>query len=628
MNQKNKLIIVSFIMLGLGFVIGKFSGSSPKGHHDHGSHVSGSSAKAAEVWSCSMHPQIKLPKKGKCPICFMSLIPLNSSHSDVGERALLMSKAALALAEIETEKVERGKAYSEINMVGKVAVDTTKINDVIILADGQIRKLYVNYEGVPIKKGDHLAEIYSPKIYAAGQDYLVLLNSLGRDKELLSSTKTKLILLGAPKSYIDSIQNNKKVPETFILRSPIEGVVENILGYQGMWVKAGQLLCRIIDMSQLWINLDAYETDITWIRYGQEVRITAQAIPGKEFKGLISFIPPRMNDKTRTTKVRVNITNEKSLLKPDMFVSATVKAEINENGNLVLNGMEGKWISPMHPEIIKDKPSSCDICGMKLVKAEELGYKSNPLNEMPLLVPETSVMITGKRAVVYIRKKGSKPIFEGREIVLGPKTGSYFVVLGGLEEGELVVTKGNFKIDSALQIQAKPSMMSMKGGESLIHNIENQNIKIKNEDLNNSLEDFLSYYLEIHNLLSNDQFDKVPGLSKTLKEEMDYFDYSTLNEAENKVFSKLNKLLISSMEHIEHLTDIKIYRKNFKWVSKATITLLDKVKYKDESLSIMFCSMANSEWVQKGEDVKNPFYGKSMLKCGEVKKTLSPKTTN
>jgi Cu(I)/Ag(I) efflux system membrane fusion protein len=128
--------------------------------------------------------------------------------------------------------------------------------------------------------------------------------------------------------------------------------------------------------------------------------------------------------------------------------------------------MAGKWICPMHPSIVKTTVGQCDICGMDLVTTESLGYVSaKEPNEAPLVIPTSAPLITGKRAVVYVRLEGKeKPTFEGREIALGPRAGDYYLVKEGLAEGELVVTNGNFKIDSALQIQAKPSMMNPQGG--------------------------------------------------------------------------------------------------------------------------------------------------------------------
>ncbi len=126
--------------------------------------------------------------------------------------------------------------------------------------------------------------------------------------------------------------------------------------------------------------------------------------------------------------------------------------------------LEGKWIGPMHPEIVRDQPGRCPICGMELVKAESLGYAPADVQHAPMVVPATAPLITGERAVVYVRVPDrEQPTFEGRVVELGPRAGEYYVVRSGLELGEQVVVKGSFNIDSSLQIQAKPSMMSPQG---------------------------------------------------------------------------------------------------------------------------------------------------------------------
>jgi Cu(I)/Ag(I) efflux system membrane fusion protein len=129
--------------------------------------------------------------------------------------------------------------------------------------------------------------------------------------------------------------------------------------------------------------------------------------------------------------------------------------------------LAGKWICPMHPEVVKDGPGECDVCGMPLVPAESLGYGTvDPENQQPpLVIPKSAALITGKRAVVYVEvPNAAEPTYEGREIVLGPQAGDYYLVSHGLKEGELVVTNGAFKIDSEIQIQARPSMMTPEGG--------------------------------------------------------------------------------------------------------------------------------------------------------------------
>ncbi|MHC4185184.1 MAG: heavy metal-binding domain-containing protein, partial [Planctomycetota bacterium] len=173
--------------------------------------------------------------------------------------------------------------------------------------------------------------------------------------------------------------------------------------------------------------------------------------------------------KTRTVKLRVNVENPDGRLKPGMFVRAVVRAEVAQAGHVMDPAMAGKWICPMHPDIVKDAAGNCDICEMDLVTTESLGYvKIDAPKEAPLVIPASAPLITGTRAVVYVRlAQPDKPTYEGREVVLGPRAGDYYIVNSGLSEGEVVVTKGSFKIDSAMQIRAKPSMMSAPAGQTI-----------------------------------------------------------------------------------------------------------------------------------------------------------------
>lgn len=616
-------VVASFLIVGV--LIGRFS--APKDQHDHSGHeqAEGTVAKSETptTWTCSMHPQIKLPKKGKCPICFMDLIALTSSSGEEGPRELRMSEAALALAEIETTEVKREEASVKTDLVGKIVIDTTKVQDIALLAEGEIRKLFVSYEGISVKKGDHLAEIYSPEVYAAGQDYLVALGSPTVHRDLIVSSLKKLKLLAVPQDYIETVEKNREVPETYTLKSPSDGFVRMIKGYQGMWLKKGEMLLRVVDMSTLWANLDAYESDLAWIRYGQNLSIQAEAIPGKTFEGMITYIPPELDNRTRTVKVRVNVPNPEFELKPGMFVSALLESKVSSKGSVIAEDLQGKWISPMHPEIIKDSPGSCDVCGMDLVKAEELGYGQAQPSLHPLLIPASSVLITGKRAVVYIRKPGNAPVFEGREIVIGPRAGHLYVVLEGLKEGELIVTKGNFKIDSALQIQAKPSMMSMEGGESLLQGPNQAElILINNQALKESTVDFIDIYLEIQNKLTKDDFSEVTDLASELKGELEYFDYTELSPKELEQLNLVLDALKKSMEHLHHYRDIESFRKGYKKVSNEIISMIKLTGHAKEGLHHMYCSMADGHWIQDNKKLLNPYYGQSMLRCGDVKESL------
>jgi Cu(I)/Ag(I) efflux system membrane fusion protein len=164
-------------------------------------------------------------------------------------------------------------------------------------------------------------------------------------------------------------------------------------------------------------------------------------------------------------KVRVNLPNPELRLKPDMFVRGTVQAVLTPHGRSVDASLAGKWMCPMHPEVVADTGGDCPLCGMALVTVEELGFVAAGADAPPLVVPATAPLITGKRAVVYVRVPGEdRPTFEGREVELGPRGGDWYVVRSGLAEGDEVVVQGAFKLDSELQIRARPSMMSPEDG--------------------------------------------------------------------------------------------------------------------------------------------------------------------
>ncbi len=432
------------------------------------------------VWTCSMHPQIRQPKPGPCPLCGMDLIPAADpgAASSPGTRRLVVTPEAAKLMDIQTTPVQRRFVHAVVRMVGKVDFDETRLSDITAWVGGRLDRLYVDYTGVTVNKGDHMVELYSPQLLSAQEELLQAiqtvreLESSGVDivreatQATVQAAREKLRLWGITESQIQEIEQRGTARDHVTISSPVSGVVIHKHAQEGMYVQTGTRIYTIADLTHVWVRFDAYESDLAWLRYGQAVRFTTQAHPGQAFRGTIAFIDPVLNDKTRTVKVRVNITNPQGLLKPGMFVRGTVHADVANDGRVMDPDLVGKWICPMHPEVVKDQSDSCDICGMALVKAQDLGYIAPDETESakPLVVPASAVLVTGKRAIVYVKQPHTDPpAFEGREITLGPRAGDDYIVQGNLREGELVVTHGNFKIDSALQLQAKPSMMNPHG---------------------------------------------------------------------------------------------------------------------------------------------------------------------
>ncbi|MHC4359264.1 MAG: efflux RND transporter periplasmic adaptor subunit [Planctomycetota bacterium] len=472
----HKVLIIVLIAFVLGYLIRGWRVSSQLNTE----HIHAAQDKE-RIWTCSMHPQIRQPKPGKCPICFMDLVPINSG-GEVGSREISFSQDALKLMEIQTSPVERKFVEAQIRMVGKADIDETRLKHITAWVPGRIDRLYVDFTGTQVTKGDHMVYLYSPELISAQAEFLQAAKSVQNIKpdssELikrsiratLEAASEKLRLLGLTEQQIEKIEETGQPTDYITIYAPIGGVVINKHVTEGTYVQTGTKVYTIADLSQLWVQLDAYESDMMWIRYGQDVEFTTEAYPGEVFKGQISFISPTVNPKTRTIKVRLNVSNPEEKLKPDMFVRAIVRSKIALGGKVMAADMAGKWICPMHPSVVKDNAGKCDICQMDLVTTESLGYvKADLLDQAPLAIPATVPLITGKRAVVYVQKPDTeKPTFEGREVVLGPRAGDYYLVKEGLVEGEIVVTKGNFKIDSALQIQAKPSMMNPRGQKAPI----------------------------------------------------------------------------------------------------------------------------------------------------------------
>lgn len=469
--KRSKIIIIILIAFAAGFLIRGGKVGKMKAPP-----AATGQSEQQQWWTCAMHPQIRQPKAGKCPICFMDLIPVSQESPQATAREISFSNEALKLMEIETTPVERKFVETQIYMVGKVDYDESRVKYITAWVPGRIDRLYVDFTGIQVAKGDHMVYLYSPQLISAQAELLQSAEAQKKLKpdsseflvrsntETLNAAREKLRLLGLTDEQIKQVEKTGQPQDHITIYAPIGGIVIEKNANQGMYVDTGTKIYTIADLSEVWVKLDAYESDLVWLRYGQKVDVVVEAYPGEIFTGTISFISPILDPQTRTIKLRVNVPNPDGKLKPEMFVHAIARSKVAMGGMVMDPDMAGKWICPMHPSVVKDSTGQCDICGMDLVTTESLGYAAAKPEEAPLVIPASAPLITGKRAVVYVQLPDSnKPSFEGREVVLGPRAGDYYIVEQGLTEGETVVMKGNFKIDSALQIQAKPSMMNPEG---------------------------------------------------------------------------------------------------------------------------------------------------------------------
>ncbi|MGB8490920.1 MAG: efflux RND transporter periplasmic adaptor subunit [Bacteroidales bacterium] len=432
-----KILSNTYIRYSMLIILGVFAGRLFfHGPREYAVKQLSTEQKSNTIWTCAMHPQIRMDHPGKCPICGMDLIPLNQQTADESEPgAVHLTREAADLAYVQTSIATVQKPLKEVRLYGKVQPDERSIQSQTAHMPGRIEKLMVNFTGETVHKGQPLAVIFSPELITARQELLEAAKMKNTQPEIYGAAKDKLRQWKITDAQISEIENSAEVPDNFEILSNTNGVIIDRRVSYGDHVDQGTVLFDVANLSDVWVMFDAYESDLSFLRTGDKLSFTVQALPGSVFTGTITFIDPVIDPVTRVARVRVEIGNSNGRLKPEMFATGIVMSDLNQYRNKIV-------------------------------------------------VPRSAVLWTGTRSIVYVKQPGTEPVFKMREIELGPSLGNSYVVIGGLNAGEEIVTNGTFSVDASAELQGKPSMMNPEGGE--MNTMPGMNMPAKGTKENNT----------------------------------------------------------------------------------------------------------------------------------------------
>lgn len=579
LNKRTLVIAVSTLVVGilLGWVL--FGGSSST--HNHELDHSTESANKETVWTCSMHPQIRQNEPGLCPICGMDLIPLADEDGDGGDPAVIsMSATAMQLAGVSTTFVEKTQPVKRIRLNGKVLADERLMTSQSSHLSGRIEKLLVNFTGEYVRKGEPIATIYSPDLVTAQEELFEAHKTKESQPHLFQSAKEKLRNWKLSEQQIDEILEKNETQGVFSIQADVSGYVMKKMINPGDYITRGETLFEIANLSKVWVLFDVYEADMNWIKKGNPITFTVSSLPGKSFEGKLTYIDPVIDPTTRVAKARLELQNADGILKPEMYVTGWVEAELAE-----------------------------------LPRA--------------LVVPKSAVMWTGERSVVYIKSvTDNRTGFIMREITLGPSLGDSYVVVDGLKEGEEIASHGTFSIDAAAQLAGKPSMMSHErngeNDENYSHNAfdSHEPVSISNQ-AKRALEPVLTSYFKLKDALVGDDLPAAQKVSIEMRNTVNQVDMHLFKDDAHDMWMDYSKIFSDQLEHMHHFNEIEEVRKHFQPISDAIIAMTQNFgSLNDKTVYVQFCPMAFDDkgafWISSESEIRNPYFGSSMLTCGEV----------
>ncbi|GLR17340.1 efflux RND transporter periplasmic adaptor subunit [Portibacter lacus] len=584
-----KIYIIGGLMLIAGILIGWLLQPSPaETVHDHSTHSNKTeTGDGEEIWTCSMHPQIRQNEPGLCPICEMDLIPLDNSLGSDDPTILKMSKASAKLAQIQTTIVGSETAHGEhnggeINVDGTIEIDQRSINTQTAHLPGRIESMLINFEGEYVKAGQKIASLYSTDLIAASQELITAADYDKKVAGLKEASIQKLKNWKISDAQIASILSSGQPIETIDIYADHSGYVLSKKVSQGDYLKQGQVLYTIGQTGSLWLIFNVFESDLENVRKGQVVNFTTPSVSNMDFNAKITYIDPLLNPTTRTATIRAEITSKGGKLKPGMLLKGKIK----------------------------------------------INNKSNE-SDGPLSVPSSAVLWTGAKSVVYVKMQDTEvPSFQYRSVEVSGQSGGMTFINAGLEIGEEIVTNGAFAVDAAAQLNNNASMM-------------NQNVSIKktaqsdlapsfvnetSEEFKDQLDQVVQSYIALKDALVDTDPKNAQNAAESVLKSLNNVDMNLVKGEAHMYWMEQNKAIKAHGAKISESEDVEDQRSQFKFLSDAIINSLRAFGTHNHHYYVQYCPMVSdnkgADWVSAEKEIRNPYFGDKMMKCGSVKLEL------
>ncbi len=618
------IMVLVTVSLAIGVWISSFFSSMSVHRSDHESSIESSPREITQPpasWTCSMHPQVQAPQAGLCPLCGMDLVQASDEPeaSERISRGFSLSPRARALARVQTSVVElRPLDHEGRALWGEVSVNDDQRSVVSAWVAGRIERLFVSRVGEEVKRGQAVAELYSPELYSAHQ---ALLSARKRNHKLvLKATRERLRLLGVSAYQVRAMEKAKSPWKKIKIRSKTSGVIVRAHVESGEYLRVGQPLFKVADLSQLQVKLRLSERELSDVRVGDHLLLEATSLKGHLFEGTLSIIEPQLDRRGRFALAQIDVGSARYLI----------------------DEMSGELIS------IKDKSSGASIPHLlpgMLVTARPL---SRDKAQLRLAIPRSAPLYAGERSLVYVASTDAKgeESYEARAVTLGDRAGGHYPVLSGLKRGERVVTRGAFLLDSESQIRGLFSLNDLATSEvtSTMTHDETRSIDqrrtLRVGILNARYKTAVERYLELQEALAESQMKRSRRVARSWR---DSLKEESLTEAERSLAAVKRvitrrapslwdlkaRLIIHDLNKLLAQDDLEMMRGHFEALSSHVLSLLNMY---GNPLTITiheaFCPMAFNDrgaaWVQRSEEINNVYFGDRMRSCGVLKRRFEP----